>query len=52
MSNTITPKVVFKNANGSPTIISEKDGEQFSARGDYITGKNLVVISNKIIVQN
>ncbi|MBK9731831.1 MAG: SRPBCC domain-containing protein [Chitinophagaceae bacterium] len=38
-------------STGYPTQISDKEGAKFSASGDYITGKNLVLIKDKMIVQ-
>ena len=36
---------------GTVTKISEKEGAKYSAGDDYITGKNLVLMKNKMIVQ-
>jgi activator of HSP90 ATPase len=36
---------------GAPARISSKAGSQFSAHGNYIKGKNLLIIKNKMIVQ-
>lgn len=36
---------------GSPVKISAKEGAGFSAHGDYITGTNLKLIKDKLIVQ-
>ncbi|MEO8151262.1 MAG: SRPBCC domain-containing protein [Bacteroidia bacterium] len=36
---------------GGPAKISEKVGSAFSAHGDYITGKNLHLVKDKLIVQ-
>ncbi len=36
---------------GGPAIISKKAGSSFSAHGNYITGKNLHLVPNKMIVQ-
>lgn len=38
-------------ATGTVTKISEKEGATYSAGDDYITGKNLVLVNNKMIVQ-
>ena len=38
-------------ATGTVTKISEKEGAKYSAGDDYITGKNLVLVKNKMIVQ-
>lgn len=38
-------------ATGTATKISEKEGAKYSAGDDYITGKNLVLLKNKMIVQ-
>jgi activator of HSP90 ATPase len=38
-------------ATASPAKISKKEGEKFSAHGGYITGKNLQLIKDKLIVQ-
>ena len=39
-------------ATGASAKISAKDGSEYSAHGGYITGKNLQVIKNKLIVQS
>ena len=36
---------------GSPCIISAKEGSKYSVHGGYITGKNLQLIKDKLIVQ-
>jgi activator of HSP90 ATPase len=36
---------------GTPVKISSKAGAPFSAHGDYITGKNIYIVKDKIIVQ-
>ena len=36
---------------GGPAKISEKEGSSFSAHGDYIKGKNLCLVKDKVIVQ-
>ena len=36
---------------GAPAIISTKEGTKFSAHGGYITGKNLQLVKDKLIVQ-
>jgi len=36
---------------GSPVTISDKAGTDFSAHGGYITGKNLHLVKDKLIVQ-
>lgn len=36
---------------GAPAKISNKVGASFSAHGNYITGKNLFLVKNKLIVQ-
>ena len=38
-------------ATGAPAKISDKAGSSFSAHGGYITGKNLHLVKNKLIVQ-
>jgi activator of HSP90 ATPase len=38
-------------ATGAPAKISNKEGGSFSAYGGYITGKNLQLLKNKLIVQ-
>jgi activator of HSP90 ATPase len=37
--------------SGSPAKITEKEGAPFSAHGGYITGKNLHLIKDELIVQ-
>jgi activator of HSP90 ATPase len=37
---------------GSPVKVSAKEGASFSAHGDYITGTNLKLIKDKLIVQS
>jgi activator of HSP90 ATPase len=55
-----TPKALYElymdaklhsKVTGGPAKISKKVGSSFSAHGDYITGKNLHLIENKLIVQ-
>jgi activator of HSP90 ATPase len=36
---------------GAPAKISAKTGTRFSAHGNYITGENLLLIKNELIVQ-
>jgi activator of HSP90 ATPase len=36
---------------GGPVTISDKEGTDFSAHGGYITGKNLLLVKDKLIVQ-
>ncbi len=36
---------------GAPAKISRKEGARYSAHGNYITGKNLQLIKDKLIVQ-
>ena len=36
---------------GAPAVISAKEGTVYSAHGGYITGKNLHLIKDKLIVQ-
>ncbi|MEO6456252.1 MAG: SRPBCC domain-containing protein, partial [Ginsengibacter sp.] len=38
-------------ATGAPAKISSKEGGNYSAHGGYITGKNLQLIKDKLIVQ-
>jgi activator of HSP90 ATPase len=38
-------------ATGAPAKITAKEGAKFSAHGGYITGKNLQLIKDKLIVQ-
>ena len=40
-----------EKATGWPTKISNKEGTQFSTGGDYITGKNLSLVKDQMIVQ-
>ena len=56
-----TPKTIYdlymnakKHAmiTGGPVKISAKEGADFSAHGGYITGKNLKLIKDKLIVQS
>ncbi|HUR31448.1 MAG TPA: SRPBCC domain-containing protein [Saprospiraceae bacterium] len=48
---------LYMNANkhsditGSPAVITEKEGDSYSAHGGYITGKNLLLVKDKLIVQ-
>ena len=37
---------------GAPAKISAKEGSKFSAHGGYITGKNLQLVKDKLIVQS
>src|SRR6266404_6842255 len=37
---------------GAPINMQKKEGIKFSADGDYITGKNLQLVKNKLIVQS
>jgi activator of HSP90 ATPase len=39
-------------ATGAPAKISEKEGSEYSAHSGYITGKNLQLVKNKLIVQS
>ncbi len=36
---------------GAPAKITDKEGAKYTAHGDYITGKNLQLIPDKLIVQ-
>lgn len=36
---------------GAPVKITPKEGTSYSAHGDYITGKNLCLVKDKLIVQ-
>ncbi len=38
-------------STGYPTRITEKEGTKFTASGGYITGKNLLLVKNKMILQ-
>src|SRR5215212_4337986 len=38
-------------ATGAPAKISAKEGEGYSAHNGYISGKNLQLVKNKLIVQ-
>ncbi len=38
-------------ATGAPTEISDVEGSSFSAHSGYITGKNLHLVKNRLIVQ-
>lgn len=38
-------------STGYPAEITDKEGTRFTVSGDYITGKNLVLIKNKMILQ-
>jgi len=55
-----TPKILYNlymNAKkhalvtGGPAVISPKVGTDYSAHGEYITGKNLELVKDKLIVQ-
>jgi len=37
---------------GWPTKISNKEGAKFDSGGSYITGKNLLLVKNKLIAQS
>ena len=37
--------------SGAPATISAKEGTKYSVHGGYITGKNLQLVKNKLIVQ-
>ena len=37
---------------GAPSSVSKKEGDSFTAYGDYITGKNLHLEQDKLIVQS
>ena len=37
---------------GAPAKISSKEGSKYSAHGGYITGKNLQLVKDKLIVQS
>jgi activator of HSP90 ATPase len=39
-------------ATGAPARISQKEGSTFAAHNGYITGKNLRLVKNKLIVQS
>src|ERR1700752_2672208 len=39
-------------ATGAPTNIANKVGTKFTAHGDYITGENLQLLKDKLIVQS
>jgi activator of HSP90 ATPase len=39
-------------ATGAPAKISPKEGSEYSAHSGYITGKNLQLIKNRLIVQS
>ena len=39
-------------ATGAPAKITEKEGSKFSAHDGYITGKNLQLLKDKLIVQS
>lgn len=39
-------------ATGAPAKISAKEGSDYSAHSGYITGKNLQLIPNRLIVQS
>jgi len=56
-----TPKVLYdlymdakkhSIVTGAPAKISEKEGSKFSAHGGYISGKNLQLLKDKLIVQS
>lgn len=38
-------------ATGAPTEITDKEGSAFSAHSGYITGRNLQLVKNRLIVQ-
>jgi activator of HSP90 ATPase len=37
---------------GAPAVITAKEGSKYSAYGNYISGKNLQLIKNRLIVQS
>lgn len=37
---------------GAPAVIKAKEGTPFSAHGDYITGQNLKLVKDQLIVQS
>jgi len=39
-------------ATGAPAQITNKEGESFSAHGGYITGQNLKLVKDNLIVQS
>jgi activator of HSP90 ATPase len=39
-------------ATAAPAEITENEGDKFSLHGGYITGKNLQLVRNKLIVQS
>jgi activator of HSP90 ATPase len=39
-------------ATGAPAKISAKEGSEYSVHSGYITGKNLQLVKNKLIVQS
>ena len=39
-------------ATGAPAKITAKEGSKYSAHGGYITGKNLQLVKDKLIVQS
>ena len=56
-----TPKALYdlymnakkhSKATMAPAIISNKIGEKYSAHGGYITGENIYLIKDKLIVQS
>ena len=56
-----TPKALYETymdgekhsiATGAPAKISAKEGSDYSAHSGYITGKNLQLIPNRLIVQS
>ena len=47
----LNPKEHEALTGGNPAKISAKEGAKFSVWGDYITGKNLQLIKDKLIVQ-
>ena len=38
-------------ATGAPAKLSDKVGGKYSVHGGYITGKNLQLVKNKLIIQ-
>ena len=38
-------------ATGAPAKLSEKTGGKYSVHGGYITGKNILLLKNKMIIQ-
>ena len=58
--NDTSPKILYdlymdaekhSMVTGAPATITTKEGDAYTAHGGYITGKNLLLVKDKLIVQ-